>query len=92
MIIGLTGSLAAGKEVVSEFLMGKGFAYVSLSGELRELAKSYNIEITRENLQNLGNKLREENGSTFLAQLAVNRIKSNNYKNTIIDSIRTQQK
>ncbi len=88
MIIGLTGSLAAGKEVVSEFLMGKGFAYVSLSGELRELAKSYNIEITRENLQNLGNKLREENGSTFLAQLAVNRIKSNNHKNTIIDSIR----
>lgn len=63
MIIGLTGTLRAGKGVVSDFLKQKGFVYLSLPDELREMAKERKIELTRENLQNLGNQMREENGS-----------------------------
>ena len=88
MIIGLTGSLASGKGVVSDYLKSKGFVYLSLSDELREIAKAKKIEITRENLQRLGNQLREENGSGILAEKVRNKIEAQMYHNAIIDGIR----
>ena len=88
MIIGLTGSLAAGKGVVSDFLKEKGFVYLSLSDELREIARQRKIELTRENLQNLGNQMREENGSGVLAKLVSDKIKNQKYTNAIVDGIR----
>ncbi|MBM3234166.1 hypothetical protein FJZ19_03660 [Candidatus Pacearchaeota archaeon] len=88
MIIGLTGSLASGKGVVSDFLKKQGFVYLSLSDELREIAKEMKIELTRENLQNLGNKLREERGAGVLAELVAEKIKNQQYRKAIIDGIR----
>ncbi len=88
MIIGLTGSLAAGKGVVSNFLKENGFVYLSLSDELREIAKERKIELTRNNLQDLGNKLREEYGSGVLAEKVLNKIKNQEYKKAIVDGIR----
>jgi dCMP deaminase len=88
MIIGLTGSLAAGKGVVADFLKEKGFIYLSLSNELRELLKDNKIQITRENLQLFGNKYREENGVGYLAEIVYNKILNQKYKNVIIDGIR----
>ncbi len=88
MIIGLTGTLASGKGVVSDYFKSKDFVYISLSDELRQVAKEKKIEITRENLQNLGNKLREESGGGVLAKMAINLIKSQKYKDVIIDGIR----
>jgi dCMP deaminase len=91
MIIGLTGSLAAGKGVVSDFFKGKGFVYLSLSDELRELLKENKIKLTRENLQEWGNKYREENGSDYLAKLVVDKINNQDYKRAIVDGIRNPE-
>lgn len=88
MIIGLTGSLAAGKGVVSDFLKNKGFVYLSLSDELREILKENKIQLTRENLQNWGNKLREEQGFEVLARKVTEKIKNQEYKNAVVDGIR----
>ncbi len=88
MIIGLTGSLAAGKGVVAEFLKKRGFVYLSLSDELRDYLKGGKIEITRENLQNWGNKLREEKGNAVLARMVSERIVSQQLKSVIVDGIR----
>lgn len=88
MIIGLTGSLAAGKGIVSDFFKKIGFVYLSLSNELREIAKERKIELTRKNLQNLGNKMREEYGISILAKLVSEKIKNQNYTKAIIDGIR----
>lgn len=88
MIIGLTGTLSSGKGIVAEFLKKKGFVYLSLSNELREIAKEKKIELTRENLQNLGNQLREEQGTGILAELAREKIKNQKYTKAIIDGIR----
>ncbi len=88
MIIGLTGSLAAGKGVVADFLKKKGFVYISLSDELREILKENKIQITRENLQLWGNKLREEKGSDVLAKRAIDKIKNQEYKKVVVDGIR----
>jgi len=88
MIIGLTGSIASGKGIVSEFLKNKGFVYLSLSDEVREVARRNNIEITRENLQKIGNRLREEHGSGVLGKLIREKIISEKYPNVIVDGIR----
>ena len=88
MIIGLTGSLAAGKGVVSEFLKEKGFVYLSLSDELRQIAKEKKIELTRKNLQDLGNQLRQAHGPTILADLALSKIENQQYTKAIVDGIR----
>ena len=88
MIIGLTGTLASGKGVVSGYLKGKGFVYLSLSDELREIAKEEKILITRKNLQDLGNKIREEKGAGFLAGLISEKIKNQQYSKAVVDGIR----
>ena len=88
MIIGLTGTLSSGKGVVAEFLGERGFVYLSLSNELRELAKREKIEITRKNLQDLGNAYREKYGAGFLAEQIDNRIKTEQLKNVVVDGIR----
>ncbi len=88
MIIGLTGSLASGKGVVSDFLKKQGFVYLSLSDELRQIAKEKKIELTRENLQNLGNQMREEKGAGVLAKLVSEKINNQKYIKAVIDGIR----
>jgi dCMP deaminase len=88
MIIGLTGSLSAGKGVVSDFLKEKGFIYLSLSNELREIAKEKKIELTRKNLQELGNQLRRERGADVLANIILKKILDQEYKKVVIDGIR----
>jgi len=88
MIIGLTGSLAAGKGIVANFLKEKGFVYLSLSDELRELLKEKKIQITRENLQMWGSQFREEKGSGYLAELIFTKIMNQQYKLAVVDGIR----
>jgi dephospho-CoA kinase len=88
MIIGLTGKNAAGKGEVAAYLNAKGFAYFSLSDELREEAKRAGIEQSRENLIELGNSLREKFGAGYLAKKINAKIKSSGAKNSVIDSIR----
>jgi|SRR3989338_5137 len=85
MIVGLTGSIAAGKGVVAEFLKQKGLIYHSLSMEVREEANKRAIEITRSNLQDLGNELRSKEGAGAWARRFLDKIIEGNY---IIDGIR----
>lgn len=88
MIIGLTGSLAAGKGVVSDFMKKQGFVYLSLSDELREIMKEKKIELTRKNLQDFGNQMREEKGAGVLASLVADKIQNQKYAKAVVDGIR----
>jgi dCMP deaminase len=88
MIIGLTGTLNSGKGSIAGFFKEIGFVKFSLSDELRELARESKIELTRENLQNLGNKMRREFGAGFLAEIVKNKILSQKHNNAVIEGIR----
>ncbi|GAF71035.1 unnamed protein product, partial [marine sediment metagenome] len=88
MIIGLTGTLGAGKGIIAKFLKKQGFVYLSLSDELREIVKEKKIELTRRNLQDLGNQLREEQGVGVLAKLVREKIENQEYIQAIVDGIR----
>ena len=87
MIIGLTGTMASGKDAVADILKKKGYIYLSLSDEVREEAVKRNIELTRENLQALGNEMRKNEGPSVLAQRVLMKI-TDPQKNYIINGIR----
>jgi dCMP deaminase len=91
MIIGITGFLASGKGAVSELLKQKDFIVYSCSDEIREECRKNNIEITRDNLQRVGNELRQKFGANILAKRLVERItKEGLDKNYVVESIRTE--
>src|SRR3989338_1790589 len=89
MIIGLTGTFAAGKGTVAEYLIGKGFQYYSLSDELRLLLREKGINPTRDNLIKAGNALRAKHGNGFLAELVIKRLRgAPSVQSSIVDSVR----
>lgn len=87
MLIGLTGTNGAGKGEVAKYLKKKGFIYFSLSDILREELNKKGLEISRENLQNVGNQLRKKFGPGVLAEKTIKKIKDK----SIIDSIRNPE-
>jgi dephospho-CoA kinase len=88
MYIGLTGPIASGKGTVAKYFINNGFSYFSLSQVVRDIATERNIPHERKNLQDLGNKLREENGVEYLANVVFKRITGKLIDYAVIDGIR----
>jgi len=74
MLFGIAGKVGSGKDTVAEMLIKKGYAHFSLSDILREDLKRQNKSVTRENLVELGARIRREYGSEILAVRAFGRI------------------
>ena len=83
-LIGLTGTNGAGKGEVAAYLMKKGYAYVSLSDEIREELRRRGEPITRDSLIAEGNALRRKYGPDILARRVMRKVRGR----TVIDSIR----
>ena len=86
MIIGLTGKNGSGKGEVVKYLLERGFVSYSLSDVLREEASKEGQPVTRENLVELGNRLRSEQGPGVLAEKIFSRLDPE--KHYVVDSIR----
>ncbi len=86
-IIGLAGTNASGKDTIARFFVKKGFDHFSLSDIIRSELKKRNLPENRDNLQKVGNSLREKFGPAILAKRSIKKIK----KETIISSIRHPQ-
>lgn len=76
LVIGITGTIASGKDVVARILKDKGFHTISLGEIIREELKSKKLEITRKNQQDLGNELRKKFGGQVLAERALKKFQS----------------
>ena len=72
-VIGLTGTIGSGKDIVREMLEKKfDTVSVRLSDLLETSAlKKMGIKITREMKQNLGDDLRQKYGTHVLAKIAI---------------------
>jgi dephospho-CoA kinase len=84
IFIGLTGTNAAGKGEAAAYLVRKGFRYHSLSDVVRSEATRLGRDHGRDNLIEIGNRLRSEGGSGALAR----RVIADLGDRDIIDSIR----
>lgn len=87
-IIGITGPFGSGKSTAASFFETKGFTKITLSFFLEEALEKDGKEITRSNLQDLGNSWRQKEGSGVLVKKAIAHISSNNIEKAVIDGIR----
>ncbi|MFH0820741.1 MAG: AAA family ATPase [Candidatus Peregrinibacteria bacterium] len=88
MIIGLTGSMGAGKGEVVKILERLGFKYITLSQMVREEARHRGIPEEREKLMEVGNSMRKKHGPGVLAKLALQKIQAHAHDKWVIDGIR----
>lgn len=91
MLIGVTGTLASGKDTISEYLKGQGFFHFSLADVIREECERRGLPKDRDTLRNLGNELRETLGADILARRAIMAIQKQNAQSAVITSIRNPE-
>lgn len=90
IIIGMTGPFGSGCTYISKSIINDlGYEYISLSDILRKkCAEQEENEKSRTELQDIGNKIREENGNDILAKEAIDIINNSDKNKFVIDSIR----
>ena len=87
-IIGITGTNGAGKGTVVEILKLIGFRHFSAFDILIEVVNRLNMPQNRDSLIFVGNKLREEFGSEYVAEELIKKAQLSK-GDAIIESIRT---
>lgn len=68
MIIGITGTLGAGKGTVVEFLKEKGFSHYSVRAFLIEEIEKRGLEINRDSMILVANDLRAKFGGSYIVE------------------------
>lgn len=87
-VIAVVGPIASGKGTLITLLEAKGYIKISLSDIVRTKTHEWGLELTRKNLQDVGDKLRKSFGPSFLAEMVVHTITQNPEKKYVIDSVR----
>jgi dephospho-CoA kinase len=89
IIIGITGTLGAGKGTIVEYLVEKrDFAHYSVRAFLLEEIRKRNMVENRDSMFNLANELRFVNGPSYVTDQLHERAAQSG-KNCVIESIRT---
>ena len=89
MIIGITGTLAAGKGTIVEYLQTKGFKHFSVRAYLTNIINERGMPVNRDSMVAVANELREQNSPSFIAEELYREAKESG-GNVIIESIRTE--
>jgi dephospho-CoA kinase len=88
-IIGITGTIGAGKGTLVEYLLRKKkFAHYSVRGFLIGELKKRNLAINRDTMVSLANELREKNSPSYIIDCLFEQAKLSE-KNAVIESIRS---
>jgi len=76
LVIGLTGTLASGKDVVAKILKDKGLHLIGLGEVVREELTLAGKDINRKTQQDYGNQLRKDFGGQILVEKALKKFHS----------------
>lgn len=87
MIIGITGTLGAGKGTIVEILKQKGFKHFSVREFLIEEIKKRGLPVNRDSMVLIANQLREINSPSYIIEQLYEKAKQE--ENAVIESIRT---
>jgi len=88
-IIGITGTLGAGKGTIVDYLTTHhGFKHFSVRGYLSTIIKAQGKEVNRDSLTHTANELRAQNSPSFIAEELFKEALQTG-TNCIIESIRT---
>jgi dephospho-CoA kinase len=86
--IGLTGRMASGKGEAVRILQEHGFEYASLSDIVRCEAEKEGAGVTRNRMQDIGNRLRSQGGAGVLGRMIREKIAASAASRWVIDGIR----
>ena len=87
MIIGITGTLGAGKGTVVEYLKTKGFRHFSARAFFTEEVEKRRLPVNRDSMTMVANDLRATHGPGYFAETAVARAQAEG-GDVVIESIR----
>jgi len=89
IIIGITGTLGAGKGTIVEYLIKqKNFKHYSARGFINEEIVRRGLEINRDNMVLVANDLRAKHGSSYIAESLYQRAQADG-GSCVIESLRT---
>jgi dephospho-CoA kinase len=89
MVVGITGTDGAGKGTVVDYLVKeKGFVHYSSRTFLVSEIEKEGIEVSRNEMRLMGNKMRAIHGDEFIAKRAYELIAQTDVQNAVIESIR----
>ena len=89
LIIGITGTLGAGKGTVVDFLVKeKGFAHFSVRAFIAEEIVRRGLSVNRDTMVVVANDLRRKNSPSYITDCLYEKALENG-KNSVIESIRT---
>lgn len=89
LIIGITGTLGAGKGTIVDFLVReKGFIHFSVRGFISEEIHKRGLPLNRDSMVLVANDLRAKHSSSYITDQLYEQA-SNSGKNCVIESIRT---
>ena len=88
-VIGLTGSIGAGKDVVGKYLVSKyGYNHITIGDVVRAAMKEKGMEMTRENSDAFSQQMRDKHGATYWISQCVKKVIDEKYKKAVIDGVR----
>ncbi len=87
LVVGITGTLGAGKGTVVEILKEKGFVHYSARDYLRKRVEALGLKADRDSFTAVANAIREKEGGDFIAK-GLLEIAKKDGRNCIIESIR----
>jgi len=87
-IIGITGTIGAGKGALVEYLKTKGFEHYSARDFFTKELKKRGVIVNRDTMTELANELRAQNGTGYIMKELYVEAKACG-KNAVIESIRT---
>ena len=88
LCIGLTGRMASGKGEAVRILNRYGFRTISLSDIVRSEAAKVDPRVNRNQMQDIGNRLRQEGGAGVLGKMVRELVAASDEKRWVIDGIR----
>lgn len=89
MIIGVTGTIGAGKDTVLDYLVKKGFTPFSFSVLIRQEADKMGYAMDRQSLENAGDELRKKHGDEpIFARKILAEIDRKKIKNSAVGGMR----
>jgi dephospho-CoA kinase len=89
IVIGITGTLGAGKGTVVDYLVKEGnFKHYSVRGFLTKEIEDRNMPLNRDSMVLVANELRKNNSPSYIVDCLLKRAKHSD-SNIIIESIRT---
>lgn len=89
MILGITGTIGAGKGTVVDYLVGKGFRHYSVRQAITEEILRRGLPVNRNTMNEVATDMRKLHGASYFGDVLWQRAEDEGAEDFIIESIRT---